>query len=238
MGIKQMNITNSKICAIVLARGGSKGIPKKNIMDFCGRPLIGWTLEQLINTQGISSIWVSSDSDEILNISRDYCVNTIKRPPKLSHDYASSESGWLHAINIIEEKESIDLVLAPQVTSPLREPSDFERAFEHFHEQSCDSLFSCNIIEDFLIWGQDKGVMKSINYDYRNRLRRQDASKQFLENGSFYIFKPSIIKKFKNRLGGKIGVSPMEFWKMFEIDTVKDVRICEAIMRHFLLKNK
>jgi N-acylneuraminate cytidylyltransferase len=78
--------------------------------------------------------------------------------------------------------------------------------------------------------------IKSVNYNYKNRGRRQDISKQYIENGSFYIFKPDLLRQCKNRLGGKIGMTRMEFWKMFEIDTIEDLKMCEVLMRAFLLE--
>ena len=118
----------ANVVAIILARGGSKGIPGKNIIDFCGKPLIVWTIEQVQHTKGINSIWVSSDSEEILTISQACGAEIIHRPAEISGDFATSESGWLHAIEIIEDNVgNVDIVLAPQVTSPLREPSDIER---------------------------------------------------------------------------------------------------------------
>ena len=83
------------IVAIILARGGSKGLPNKNILDFCGKPLIAWTIENCING-GASSVWVSSDSEKILEISKKYGANIIERPNEISGDLASSESAWLH----------------------------------------------------------------------------------------------------------------------------------------------
>ena len=91
------------IVAIILARGGSKGLPNKNILNFCGKPLIAWTINNCLDA-GISSVWVSSDSDEILQIASEYGAKKIKRPDNISGDFASSESAWLHAINIIELK--------------------------------------------------------------------------------------------------------------------------------------
>ena len=227
----------TNIVAIILARGGSKGIPRKNIIDFCGKPLIVWTIEQMQHAKGIDSIWVSSDSEEILSISRSCGVETIYRPDDISSDTATSESGWLHALSIIEEeKGEADIIVAPQVTSPLREPSDFERGIEAFIAQGCDSLFSCCVIEDLLIWEQGlNGTLKSINYDYKNRKRRQDAPNQYVENGSFYMFIPETLKRYNNRFGIKIGITPMAFWKMFEIDTIDDLRICELLMENFLI---
>src|SRR5262245_58372852 len=111
--------------AIILARGGSKGIPKKNIIDFCGKPLMAWTIENCAQG-GCNSVWVSSDSAEILEVAEKYGAKTILRPAEISDDFATSESGWKHAIEYIEAQtgEKIDWVVAPQVTSPLREAKD------------------------------------------------------------------------------------------------------------------
>ncbi|MBA7564387.1 CMP-N,N'-diacetyllegionaminic acid synthase [subsurface metagenome] len=225
----------ANVVAIILARGGSKGIPGKNIIDFCGKPLIVWTIEQLQQTRGINSIWVSSDSEEILSISQACGAETIHRPAEISSDAATSESGWLHALDYIEKKvDCIDIVVAPQVTSPLRESADIERGLSDFREQKCDSMFSCSIVEDLFFWEKmPGGKLRSVSYDYRNRKRRQDISKKYIENGSFFLFKPEILRKFNNRFGGKIGVTQMEFWKMFQIDKPSDIKLCQIIMRGY-----
>ena len=86
------------------------------------------------------------------------------------------------------------------------------------------------------IFGKKKGKkLISLNYDYQNRGRRQNFTKQYVENGSIYIFKPRILKKYNNRLGGKIEISSMEFWKSFEIDSFEDVELCETLMKHYIL---
>jgi len=227
----------ANVVAIILARGGSKGIPGKNIIDFCGKPLIVWTIEQLQQAKGINSIWVSSDSEKILSISQACGAEIIHRPAEISGDFATSESGWLHALKIIENKVGrVDIILAPQVTSPLRESWDIERGLCNFQEQKCDSIFSCSVAEDLFFWEKKSdGTLKSINYDYKNRSRRQDVPKQYIENGSFYLFKPDVLRQHNNRFGGKIGMTEMEFWKMFEIDSMEDLKMCEALMKAFLL---
>ncbi len=226
-----------KITAIILARGGSKGIPNKNILNFCGKPLISWTIENCFNA-GINSVWVSSDSEEILEISKNSGAQVLKRPSELSNDNSTSEEGWLHAINHIEsfQNSKIDFVFAPQVTSPLREASDITNAIKIIDEQKLDSLFSSSVVEDLFFWEKDSlGTLESVNYDWKNRKRRQDISEKFIENGSFYFFKPEILKNNNNRFGGNIGLVKMEFWKMFEIDNKQDFRMCSALMKEFLL---
>lgn len=224
------------VAAIILARGGSKGIPNKNIIDFCGKPLISWSIKQAKNANGISSVWVSSDSDKILSIAKQYGAKTVKRPKSLAADTSTSESGWLHAINYIEEMEGrIDLVVGIQPTSPIRESSDFEKALRLFRTKGYDSIFSGSIIGDFLIWEKKNDKIKSINYNYNKRVRRQEFSVQYVENGSFYLFRPEIIRKLNNRLGGRVGVAEMEFWKMFEIDSMESLELCRTVMKHYLL---
>ncbi|MBI1829465.1 MAG: acylneuraminate cytidylyltransferase family protein [Thaumarchaeota archaeon] len=224
---------------MILARGGSKGIPNKNIVNFCGKPLLVWSIEQAKKTKGISSVWVSSDSDKILEIARQNGANTILRPESLAGDTSTGESGWLHGLDEIEKKEKIDTVIALQATSPLRESTDMERALNDFGKGQYDSMFSCVELKDFFIWRKiPDGNYASFNYDYLNRKRRQDITEQFVENGSFYIFKPAILRNLQNRLGGKIGISRMEFWKMFEIDSMEDLELCEILMNHYLLTNE
>lgn len=230
----------TNIVAIILARGGSKGIPGKNIINFCGKPLIYWTIEQLRRAKGINSIWVSSDNEKILAISKNCGVETIHRPAEISGDSATSESGWLHALEYIENKTgTVDIVVAPQVTSPLRDPADIERAISDFRAQKCDSLFSCSMAKDLYFWEKDlNGQLCSVNYDYKNRKRRQDIPEQYIENGSFYLFNPEVLRKYSNRFGGKVGVTQMEYWKMFEVDSMEDLKMCEALMKAFLLDKR
>ena len=90
-----------RVDAIILARGGSKGIPNKNIVDFCNKPLLIWTIEQCLNSRLINDVWVSSDDKKILEIADASGVNSITRPDSISADESSSESGWVHAIEYL-----------------------------------------------------------------------------------------------------------------------------------------
>jgi len=224
------------IHSIIPARGGSKGIRNKNIIDFCGKPLIAWTVEQCLSSKYVSHVWVTSNSQEILDVAEKYGAKTIRRPDDISGDLASSESAWVHAIEAIQKDTEVDLVLAPQVTSPLREVKDIDNAIELFQKEKYDSMFSASMAEDLFFWEESNTGLNSVNYDYKNRKRRQDFKEQIIENGSFYLFKPEVIQNNNNRFGGKIGFSKMEFWKMFEIDNAEDMRMCSALMKEFLIK--
>ena len=227
-----------KIIAIIIARGGSKGIPNKNIYDFYGKPLISWTIQACIKG-GVKSVWVSSDSDNILNVAKENGAKLIKRPVEYATDKSSSESAWIHAINYIKQNFSInpEWVIAPQVSSPLTEPIDIKSALNKINDAQFDSFFSACRVEDLLIWEQDsKNNLNSINYNWRDRKRRQEITHQFVENGAFYVFKPEILIKSNNRFGKKIGVIEMESWKLFELDEFKDIEICKHLMQNILTK--
>ena len=224
--------------SIILARSGSKGIPQKNIKQFCEKPLVAWTIEHSLSSEKIDSVWVSSDCPNILALSETYGAGAILRPEELSGDEASSESGWLHAVKFLEENgHDIGLILAPQCTSPVRESTDFDRAITYFQKNKLDSLFSATLATDFNIWRRDhNNTLHSFTYDYKNRGRRQEKQAQWHENGSFWIFTPSILAEQNNRLGGNIGMFQMEHWKSFQIDDPADFAFCETIMKQYLSK--
>jgi N-acylneuraminate cytidylyltransferase len=230
-------VRSMNIHCIILARGGSKGILDKNIVNFCGKPLLAWTIDQCLSAEKVSDVWVSSDDDQILQVAEKYGAKIIKRPSDISEDSSTSESAWQHAIEYLHNNDVlIDIVLGPQVTSPLREVSDINNAINSFINGNYDSMFAASIADDLFFWEESSLGINSINYDYKNRKRRQEFREQIIENGSFYLFKPAIIEKDCNRLGGKIGYSIMDFWKMFEIDNVNDLRMCSALMKEFLIK--
>ena len=131
-----------------------------------------------------------------------------------------------------------DWIFAPQVTSPIREATDILNGILMAKSGRYDSLFSAQKTDQCSLWKKTKDGLESIGYDWRNRKRRQDNDIQYIENGSFYIFKPDLMKKNNNRMYGNIGVVEMEEWKSFEIDSIDDLRMCSLVMREYLLSNK
>jgi CMP-N,N'-diacetyllegionaminic acid synthase len=225
----------SSTVAIIPARGGSKGIPRKNLVDVCGKPLIAWSILQARNARRIDSVWVTSDDDEILAVAESFGAKPIRRPAQISGDQASSELAWLHALDVIEGQGVIvDLVVAMQATSPIRESSDLDSGLQSLLEKNYDSLLSVAEVEDFFTWRicADGGA-ESVNYDFRNRKPRQQIEKRYLENGSFYVFHPHQFRRDNNRLGGRIGLFVMGRHKMFQIDNPEDIKLCAAVMRGF-----
>jgi N-acylneuraminate cytidylyltransferase len=225
---------SGRTLAVVAARGGSKGIPNKNLIDLCGKPLIAWTVLQAAAAAGVDVVAVSSDSDAILAAAEAAGAVGVRRPEDISGDLASSEAAWLHALDQIDGKMGrFTRIVALQATSPIREASDIDHALAAFERDRLDSLLSVCEVEDYFNWRVGKDGPEAINYDYHDRRMRQQIEKRYLENGSFYVFVPQLLREKKNRLGGRIGMHVMERHKMFQIDRSEDIKLCAAIMRSY-----
>jgi N-acylneuraminate cytidylyltransferase len=219
------------IIAIIPARGGSKRIPRKNLLPLKGKPLIAHTIEHAKHSKLINRIIVSTDDDEIAEVAIQYGVEVIKRPPELSGDTASSEIALLHVVGWLGEHEGVepDILVFLQCTSPFRNENDIDNAIGIFLENDADSLFSAYRFNKY-IWQMHNGEVSPINYDYMHRWREQDFPHQVQENGSIYVFKTSILKKLGNRLGGKIVVYEMDELNSIQIDSNEDIILCNCIM--------
>ncbi len=220
-----------KCVAIIPARAGSKGIINKNIINFCNKPLIAWTIEQAKRAKCIDEVYVSTDGDQIASISEQFGAKVIWRPKEIASDIASSEDALIHAIDTIEKDNFVSRVVSLHATSPTRIMDYIDNAMLVFENGNYYAVFSMSILEDYCIWEERNGKIESWSYDYRKRGRRQERKKMYLENGSIYIFTPEILRENNNRLGGKIGMYEMPFDHSYEIDSVEDIAICEFFMK-------
>ncbi len=219
-----------QIVAIIPARGGSKGVPRKNIKLLAGKPLIAHTILSALDACLVDHVYVSTDDARISSVSEEYGAAIIKRPDELSGDTVSSEAALIHALEAIEAKGGQpDLVVFLQCTSPIRTGQDIDKAIKKLRSEGADSLVSVSPSHRFL-WEEVDGVARSINYDYRNRPRRQDMNPQYVENGSIYIFKPWVLKELGNRLGGKISLYVMPEEQSWEIDSLQDFEYVEYLL--------
>ncbi len=218
-----MGNSKLKIIAIVPARGGSKRIPKKNIIYFAGKPLIAWTIEQAMSSNLISDVYVSSDSQEILSIAINYGAIPIIRPKELSNEKSSSESALLHTIDKMVEEP--DLIVFLQATSPLRKMDDIDNAINKLIEEKADSLLSLIETQEFM-WEESNGIFNPLTYDLKNRCDHRSLRRLYYENGSLYIIKPEILRRYNNRLGGRKSIYLMEAWQRADIDDYKDYDWC------------
>jgi CMP-N,N'-diacetyllegionaminic acid synthase len=216
------------IICIIPARGGSKGVPRKNIKMLNGKPLLQYSIEQASQTAAINCVYVSTDDDEIKTYAQQSGAKVIVRPESLSGDIATSESALIHVLD--ELNEPVDYIVFLQCTSPIREPQDIQKAIQLLLQEEADSLLSVVHDHSFL-WKEEYGQGVSVNYDYMARPRRQDMPLQYRENGSIYIVKPEILRKHNNRLGGKIVLFPMTDDSAVDIDTEHDLLLAESILQ-------
>jgi len=218
-----------QIICVIPARGGSKRVPNKNILPLGGKPLVVHSIEQAKQSQLISRIIVSTNDPRIAEISKKSGAEVIIRPENISGDKATSESAIQHCIKEVENGGFFpDLIVFLQCTSPIRNPGDIDAAIEKLYSENADSLLSVCSNERFL-WRPVAGNMQPVNYDYLKRPRDQDHPEEYAENGSMYIFKPEVMRKNGNRLGGKIAVYQMDYWSSFQVDSMEDYELCEWI---------
>lgn len=206
----------TNVVALVPLRGGSKGIPFKNIKLIAGKPLCAWVLAAAHASGIFSRIVVSTDSEEIAQVVRSLglAVEVLMRPAELATDIASTESVMLH----IAQQIDFEILVTIQATSPLVRPEDFQNAFKQFELEKFDSLLS-GVHIDRYFWTND-GI--PLNYDPQHRPRRQDFSGSIMENGAFYFTRREILLSKQCRLGGKIGVYEMSDESAVEIDEPSD----------------
>jgi YrbI family 3-deoxy-D-manno-octulosonate 8-phosphate phosphatase len=218
--------------AIIPARGGSKGIPRKNVRILAGKPLLAHSIQQAFASGVIDRVLVSTDDTEIASVSWREGAEVVWRPPELSGDKASSESALLHTLDYFARAEGgdPDLVVFLQATSPLRRAEDVRKALETLSRDRADSLFSASALQGFL-WRVEDGAPRAFNYDHARRPMRQDAPDDLVENGSIYVFKPWVLRQLYNRLGGRVSVYRMESEHYFQIDEAADFDILEMLMR-------
>ena len=232
---------NKKVLAIIPARGGSKGILKKNIRYVGGVPLIARTILAAKRSKFINRIIVSTDDKEISSISEKYGAEISWRPSHLSDDKSSSESALLHVLGKLKVDEQYipDITTFLQCTSPFIEPDDIDGTILTIKED-IDSAFSALPFHHFLWNLENHGEAVGINHNSDClRKRRQDLEeKQYLETGSIYAFRTNIFMKEKSRFCGKVSIWEQKNKLNIEIDIPNDLEIANAIQSVNSQKNR
>ena len=222
-----------KIVGIIPARGGSKGIPRKNIKMLAGKPLIAYTIEAAIKSKMIDKVILSTEDAEIAMVAKKYGAEVIKRPLELAQDDTKTAPVVAHVITELEHSGySPDIIVLLQPTSPLRDENIIDAALNQLINSYNDSIFTGFFVGCAMpLW------KKSVNnefipfYDYHLRPRRQDEDlreKAFSENGAVYAITREAFKKTKDFLGDKVDCFVMDY--QVDIDTIDDFEAVEKII--------
>jgi len=218
------------VVAIICARGGSKGIPRKNIRSFAGHPLIEWVIRAAVAAKRIDHVVLSSDDEAILTAAKACGALTHRRPDALATDEAATEPVVTDVLQHHPVAQQATTVVLMQATSPLTRPNDLDAALEQMDAGNLDSLLS--VVENHVFqWslGAD-GLVTPLNYDPQHRPRRQDIPDRVAENGAFYVASREIWDSVACRLGGRTGAYVMQPWQAWEIDTEDDWTRLEQVV--------
>ena len=222
---------NKTFLAIIPARGGSKRLPRKNVLDLCGKPLIAWSIEAGLNSKYIDKVVVSSDDDEILEISKKFGAETIKRPDELASDTATTFDAIKHTIDNLEKYDYIVLL---QPTSPLRNEKHINEAIELLENKNADAVVSVCEMDHSPLWSNtlpQDGKMNNFLRDEVLNKRSQDLEKYYRLNGSIYICKTEKLLKNKGFfLKDNIFAYTMDRESSVDIDEEIDFRIVKALL--------
>ncbi len=214
-------IKDKKIIAIIPARGGSKGVPRKNIKPICGRPLIAWSIEAAKESKYINRVIVSTEDKEIAEIAKQEGAEILWRPQELASDTATTVSVLQHAI----ENIPLDIIVLLQPTSPIRINNLVDRAIRRFLDNRVDSLATGFITHEYEWPSANSGIP------------RQKLAGWFYDDGNIYIHKAAHLMEGK-WFGKRREKMIIDKYYNFEIDDEIDFFIIEALMKDYLKKIK
>ncbi len=230
-------INNKRVLAVITARAGSKGLVGKNIRQFCGKPLIGWTIDQALESKYIDKVLVTTDGEEIARIARQFGAEVpFLRPSDLASDNAPTIDVLLHAINFLEfSQDGYDLLVLLEPTSPLRECSDIDGAIELCESQDYDisvvSVVNVESAHPSFLFQTDGDFLRPISERQPTSLRRQDlAEKFYCIEGCVYVSPINMLKREKSFYHKKTMPWIVDRYKAIEIDELSDFIMAEALM--------
>ena len=216
-----------KVLAVIPARGGSKGIPRKNLRFMCSKPLISYAIQNALNCKWINECVVTTDDDEIAAVAKSYGSQIVKRGASLSADAVTLDPVVFDAVNQMEEIKGCkyDIVVTLQPTSPLLSANTLDAALQAFINGSADTMISV-VNKPHLSWTKRDGKVLP---NYEKRLNRQQLPPNYMETGAFFITRRHFVTE-NSRLGKNITVYEVPEREATDIDSVEDWIVSESIL--------
>lgn len=223
--------------ALIPARGGSKGLPGKNIKNLCGKPLIAHTIGAALNASEIDRVVVTTDSEEIAEIAKQYGAEVpFLRPEELAGDTSSAVDVYLHAVDFLQKESGQEIqkfmVLLP--TAPLRGSENIEQALKEFYEKKAETLISMKEAETPISWYygmNEEGRVKNLGFDGQNAVKnRQVNNVYYIPNGAIYILDTRLLREKRTYYSDNTVAYLMSQEESVDIDCALDFKIAELLL--------
>lgn len=227
------------ILGIIPARGGSKGIPRKNLVDVCGQPLINYSIivgNELLAKGALARCIVSTDDAEIADVARQYGADVpFMRPAEAATDAAKALAYVLHALDALEQHgEQYDAVMLLQPTSPLRNHDSIVKAVQAFSQSNTDSLISCyqeDYINELVMYDlQEDGLLKPRSSLHNKGVRRQEHGPSMVRNGALYITRVPYLRDTGQLVCDRPMLFEMSKVDSVDVDTPEDLVLLRAVV--------
>ncbi|OXM83050.1 cytidylyltransferase domain-containing protein [Paenibacillus rigui] len=233
-------INGKKVIVIVPARGGSKGLPGKNMLPLCGKPLVAWPIAAATSCKLVDKVIVSTDDKEIAACAAEHGAEIpFLRPTVLATDEASSNDVVLHALRFLEARgEAFDIIVLLEPTSPLTEARDLESALEMLesHSALADAIVSVSRMEafhpDYTMRITEVGLLRAYDNASKKPSRRQEIEPLYFLDGSLYISSVTAFYQYQTFYHQRTMPFVTPKWKSLEIDDFIDFICVEAILKH------
>jgi N-acylneuraminate cytidylyltransferase len=220
----------SEVVAVIPARGGSKGVPRKNLQRVGGVPLVARAVDAARLCPAVDRVVVTTDDADIAAVAAEWGAEVVERPADLSGDEASSESALVHALDVLEARSvDVGIVAFLQATSPFIDVDALTSAVQLVRSRRRDSVFSA--VETFgFVWEKGiGGAAEPVNHEIDVRPRRQDRDPHYLETGGFYVMRAAGFRAARHRFFGSVGIAEVAPRSAIEIDTADELELARRL---------
>lgn len=218
--------------AIIPARGGSRGIPRKNVALLDGKPLVVHTIDAARGAELVDAVVVTTDDPEISQLAERAGAWVVERPVSIAGDAATSESALVHALDVLRDRYGVEpeLTVFLQCTSPLTTSEDIDKTVGALLDEQADSALAVAPSHQFM-WKRDEiGQATGVNHDERVRQRRQDRQAQYVETGAVYVMRTAGFRLSGHRFFGRVAMHAMPRERVWEIDDPSDMVVARALL--------